>query len=277
MNGHSTLYLSRFPRAQRGFTLVELSIVLVVIGLLIGGILVGQSLIQSAALNNTVKQIGQFDAGVIAFKEKYNGLPGDSLYFGGTGEGAITSSNTGWDGSNYTEVRVFDGEIGRFWIDLAPMQYFSGSQTAQPSGSQKNVPESKLGKSQSFFIASALSFNGYHVAGGRNPQNYYAILDPSQAKVILANVLFNTTTSSNSAVTPQELLSLDKKLDDGTGNTGNVISGAMGDFNGVGYGGIIATPLSTCSDLTTGVYDLTQTGYECTPLIRIGAQAGDPQ
>ena len=46
---------------KSGFTLVELSIVLVIIGLLIGGILVGQSLIESAKMNSFVRQVQQID------------------------------------------------------------------------------------------------------------------------------------------------------------------------------------------------------------------------
>ena len=75
---------------NNGFTLIELSIVLVIIGLLIGGILVGQSLIQSAAINATVSQIQQFDASTMAFKSKYKYLPGDAPAFGGDGAMALS-------------------------------------------------------------------------------------------------------------------------------------------------------------------------------------------
>jgi prepilin-type N-terminal cleavage/methylation domain-containing protein len=69
---------------SRGFTLVELSIVLVIIGLLIGGILVGQSLIESAKMQSFVRQMAQYDALTASFKSKYKQLPGDSSVFGCT-------------------------------------------------------------------------------------------------------------------------------------------------------------------------------------------------
>jgi prepilin-type N-terminal cleavage/methylation domain-containing protein len=78
-----------FPMKQ-GFTLVELSIVLVIIGLLIGGILVAQSMIDTSKIEAQVRQIGQFDSAVANFVTKYNSLPGDSPQFGGNGTGVIS-------------------------------------------------------------------------------------------------------------------------------------------------------------------------------------------
>jgi prepilin-type N-terminal cleavage/methylation domain-containing protein len=62
---------------RRGFTLIELSIVLVIIGLLVGGVLVGQDLIRSAAVRATVRQIEKYNQSVNAFRGKYNAIPGD--------------------------------------------------------------------------------------------------------------------------------------------------------------------------------------------------------
>jgi prepilin-type N-terminal cleavage/methylation domain-containing protein len=62
---------------KNGFTLIELSIVLVIIGLIIGGVTVGQDLIRSAELQSFVSNINQYKVAVNTFKLKYNALPGD--------------------------------------------------------------------------------------------------------------------------------------------------------------------------------------------------------
>ena len=66
---------------KRGFTLIELSIVLVIIGLLVGGILVGQSLIDSAKINSMIRQVQQVDIAQGVFYQKFKQLPGDSILF----------------------------------------------------------------------------------------------------------------------------------------------------------------------------------------------------
>jgi prepilin-type N-terminal cleavage/methylation domain-containing protein len=72
--------------AGHGFTMIEISIVLVIIGLIIGGILAGQSMIRAAQLRAQIKQIDAINAAVNTFQAKYNCLPGDcaiaSTFFG---------------------------------------------------------------------------------------------------------------------------------------------------------------------------------------------------
>lgn len=63
--------------ATDGFTLLELTLVLVVIGLIVGGILVGRDLINASQLRSVVSQIERYDAAVWAFKGKFDCLPGD--------------------------------------------------------------------------------------------------------------------------------------------------------------------------------------------------------
>ena len=60
-----------------GFTLVELSIVLIIVGLVVGGVIMGQDLINTNALRSQVSQIEKYSTAVNVFKEKYNCLPGD--------------------------------------------------------------------------------------------------------------------------------------------------------------------------------------------------------
>lgn len=62
---------------QRGFTLVELAISLVVIGLLMGGVLKGYELVQNTKIKKVVQEIGQIEIAVRVFTDKYGNLPGN--------------------------------------------------------------------------------------------------------------------------------------------------------------------------------------------------------
>lgn len=65
------------PRKQAGFTLIEIAIVLVIIGLLLGGVLKGQELINSAKVKNFATDFRNIPLFIYGYQDKYKGLPGD--------------------------------------------------------------------------------------------------------------------------------------------------------------------------------------------------------
>jgi prepilin-type N-terminal cleavage/methylation domain-containing protein len=69
----------RISEQKSGFTLIELSIVLVIIGLIAGGILFGRDLIQSAERRAIIRDIESLKTSVTTFKLKYGGIPGDLI------------------------------------------------------------------------------------------------------------------------------------------------------------------------------------------------------
>jgi prepilin-type N-terminal cleavage/methylation domain-containing protein len=71
------LNFKKIGKDQAGFTLVEIAIVMVIIGLLIGGVLKGQAMIQNAKVKRVVKQADEIRAAVMTFYDKYGVYPGD--------------------------------------------------------------------------------------------------------------------------------------------------------------------------------------------------------
>ena len=80
---------------QKGFTLVEIAIVLVIIGLLLGGVLKGQELISNAKIKSTQQNIQELSAALYAYKDKTGYLPGDdptATNNPGDGDGTIDAN-----------------------------------------------------------------------------------------------------------------------------------------------------------------------------------------
>ncbi|MCB9991587.1 MAG: prepilin-type N-terminal cleavage/methylation domain-containing protein [Rhodospirillales bacterium] len=65
-------------KRQAGFTLVELAVVMIIIGLLIGGVLKGQELIANAQITGTASAVKSIDAATTTFRDTYAALPGIS-------------------------------------------------------------------------------------------------------------------------------------------------------------------------------------------------------
>lgn len=274
-------------RRKKGFTLVELAIVLVIVGLLIGGIVSAQSMIQSSRITSQASQIGQFDAGVANFKQKYNYLPGDAPAFGGDGNGRITGKDTGYP---YRIVK-FNCETGNFWNNLFPDDYVTTSCSAGTganalfSGSSKNVVPAKMGGKNTFFIASAANQQGDDYDAIYN-ENYYIMVNNDYKASTTTGFFFPTANvaADKKPTKPLELKALDTKIDDGLATTGYVTSGwfIVGSsgtnsmpVNDDGSGAISCVTWSATAGAY--IYDLSNSSYECTPFIRMGAQMGDPQ
>src|SRR3972149_5607693 len=64
-------------KRQRGFTLVEIAIVLVIIGLLLGGILKGQEMITQARIKNVINDFNGITAAYASYQDRYRAIPGD--------------------------------------------------------------------------------------------------------------------------------------------------------------------------------------------------------
>ncbi|MFZ4542078.1 MAG: type II secretion system protein [Rickettsiales bacterium] len=230
---------------QSGFTLVELAIVLVIIGLIVGGVLVGQDLIKAASIRSVITDLEKYNAAATTFRGKYNGLPGDLLNtkafeFGLNATAATDGNRDGsagkGDGNGVIEACAvsangFGCETGLFWVDLSRAAFIPASYNSYTSLTAAlatanfavNVPKTKLRDSTSVTV--------YNNAG----RNYFAIgtttMTAAIAAVATAGPLSYTASTSAASLSPLEARNMDEKMDDGSSQTGTVIAlpnGAMG-------------------------------------------------
>src|ERR1017187_367667 len=71
--------MSQRKNQQSGFTLIEIAIVLVIIGLLLGGVLKGQELIYNQKIKSTYDSYRQYTAAMYGYQDRYRALPGDDI------------------------------------------------------------------------------------------------------------------------------------------------------------------------------------------------------
>lgn len=106
-------------RNQSGFTLIEIAIVLVIIGLLLGGVLKGQELINSAKVKNMATDFRNIPVYIYGYQDKFKALPGDDLH-ATTNVGATTDGNgNGVIDGNWNDPKTLTtSEAVNFWQDV---------------------------------------------------------------------------------------------------------------------------------------------------------------
>ena len=241
-----------------GFTLVELAIVIVIIGLIIGGVLVGQDLIKAATIRSAVSDIEKFNAASTTFRGKYNGLPGDlaaakAIEFGLSGSGDANAAGTAGlrDGNSTIDqsgggvVANLSGEVGLFWKDLGATGLIGGSYTGMGTavGPAAAITAANVG---TFLPRSKLRDSAYYLTYQQTGRNMFYIAS------ITGAITTGAITATN-ALTPLEAKSMDEKLDDGAPTTGIAIT--MTDLNTANAGAVAATTVCN-TNASPSVYNV---------------------
>ena len=119
-------------RAQSGFTLVEIAIVLVIIGLLLGGVLKGQELIENGRVKNAAADLNGISAAYNSYLDRYRKLPGDDgtaaiiQARGGSWAGMAAGGNDGIVTATAANTFTGGGEAGTFFRHLRAAGFITG-------------------------------------------------------------------------------------------------------------------------------------------------------
>jgi len=229
------------PRRQRGFTLVEIAIVLVIIGLLLGGILRGQELIKSAQVRSIANQNSGIQAAYFGFLDRYQRKPGDwqqanaaqaipGVTTGGDGDGQIAGgTNAPWD------------EALAVWEHLSRAGFiqgiYTGGTAAPAADSTDQAPSNYNGGLMFLFETDDYQDTGTAV---------------SRLNLVLGN-----------QIEVEILRELDLKIDDSFPATGVVRHAVSTGATLDAFGQSTAACVATGEEDTTPIYDIAGNQQNC--------------
>ncbi len=225
---------------KSGFSLLELSIVLVIIGLIAGGVVAGQAMIHAAELRSVVTDISQYQTALNTFRDKYLGKPGDLRnaedFWGTDVSGCPSGGGAGTCNGDSNGAYDAAGEDMRAWQQLALAELVEGSFTGVASATT-------TGLEYDVNIPSASVGGGYWLVNTTSP--HYG-----KRGNLLELGAFNSTAPAvlnNSVLNSIDAAYLDSKIDDGQADSGNVYGLDGGD--------------ATARTCTTGIASETSSSY----------------
>lgn len=213
-----------------GFTLVELAISLMVIGLLIGGVLKGAEVVENARVNKVVRQLQSFSAATTDFMNQYGSLPGDMMTSSTRLPGCTTSPcNVAGNG---------DGEIGGLvggaWVGSTTAEYNTYFYHLQAAGYLAVDPMTVAGTAITNAMKMPINDGFYYsraIAVGIAPDTTAPMQSLMLTRLMSSPAGFTTPwLDGNGPVTPAQAAQIDRKIDNGSPITGSVVAYSGGTY-----------------------------------------------
>ncbi len=221
---------------KRGFSLVELSIVIIIIGLLFVGVSAGSSLIQQAKLRTIMNEMKKIETAIKTFVVAYDYLPGDmpnayNIWGDDCGPNSLAGEGCNGNGNGKIGITAANGakpsqtERYRFWQHMRLAEVIDGSFTGSesdacfesttiPCHNSNNSFESKFSDDVLFMLFDFSFFTSY--PDSWSTTNIF-VIDRNSASHNL---------NDSPAFTPKELYDIDQKFDDGLPEKGTIQSGS---------------------------------------------------
>ena len=231
-------------KSQSGFTLIEIAIVLVIIGLLLGGVLKGQELITSARVRNMISTQDGIKAAYFGFLDRFRALPGDytlattnivGATANGNGNGRIETGAAGAPAPAGAEEHILVFE------HLSRAGFINGTYTYAAAAAATTSPTNPYG------VYMDVIYDGIYGAGtaGTPSATRHNIKTGAQIPVdIIAEV--------------------DRKIDDGAPNTGAFqFSRYQGNAAAAPTDGAAASPACTSATTAAGLWNVTNGSTNC--------------
>lgn len=274
-------------KAKSGVTLVELSIVLVITGLIIGGILVGRDLIKSAAVRSVLSQLENYKVAVNTFEAKYGYIPGDIPGRVASPLGFYNVSGTlantqgcgdgnriiqGWNAAPWIDGGNLAGEVLIFWLHLSQAKMIDGVYGAGENvsivgatasgGSYSGATSPPVVDSDSTFVGeifpkAKIGDNMYFSVGNVTSMSNVFVL------TAITKIYTVADTDSTNGISPTDAYSIDLKIDDGAPASGAVYA-LDAKTNYLGHGDELSLP-SANNCVNNGAYYTNDKSYADSP------------